>query len=179
MSHTWPYRKRSTWKGIIAGVAGGLAGAYTMGLFDGLCTKASEKFNAPERHKKLQRAAADAQEATSKAAERILRPALGRRLHYREREAAKPVVHYAFGTAVGALYGAAAERIPVTKALCGAPFGAAVFAGAHGVALPALNLTKDNRAYPFELHATEFGSHIVYGMTLEGVRRLTRWILRA
>lgn len=179
MDYTWPKRKRSAWKGILAGVAGGLAGAYTMGLFANLCGKASEKMNDPKRHKDLQRAAADAQESTAKAADRILHPVLGRHLHYREREAAKPLVHYAFGSAVGGLYGVAAEYAPTTRWLAGAPFGVAVFLGAHSMALPALHLARKNRDYPLALHATEFGSHLVYGVTAEGVRGLVRRILRA
>lgn len=179
MNSTWPRRKRSAWKGIVAGVAGGLVGAYAMGLFASLCTKASEKVNDPQRHKRLQRATADAHESTAKAADKLLRPVLGRRLTYSEKDTAKPIVHYAFGTGVGALYGATAEYVPVTKSLAGAPFGTAVFIGAHSLALPALHLTKDNRDYPLALHATEFGSHLVYGVTLEGVRRLVRHLLRA
>lgn len=179
MNSTGPGQKRSAWKGIVAGIAGGMAGAYTMGLFANLCTKASEKMNDPNRHKKLQRAAADAHESTAKAADKLLRPVLGRRLTYSEKDTAKPIVHYAFGTSVGALYGATAEYVPVTKSLAGVPFGAAVFVGAHSLALPALHLTKSNREYPLTLHATEFGSHLVYGVTLEGVRRLVRRLLRA
>lgn len=178
MNYTWPRRNRCGWKGIVAGVAGGLAGAYTMGLFADLCRKASEKVNDRKHHKELQRAAADAQEATAKAADRMLGPVLGRRLRYSERETAKPIVHYAFGSAVGGLYGVAAEYAPIAKSLAGAPFGTAVFLGAHSMALPALRLTKKNRDYPLALHATEFGSHLVYGITAEGVRRLVRRILR-
>lgn len=179
MNHMWPKRKPSAWKGIVAGVAGGLAGAYTMGLFANLCNKASEKLNDPKRHKELQRATADAHESAAKTADRILSPVLGRHLHYRERETAKPIVHYAFGSAVGGLYGVSAEYAPFTKSLAGAPFGAAVFLGAHSMALPALHLTKKNKEYPAELHATEFGSHLVYGVTAEGVRWLVRRMLRA
>lgn len=179
MNYKWSGRKRSAWKGIVAGVAGGLAGAYTMGLFAKLCTKASEKVNDPQRHKELQRAAADAHESTAKTADRLLRPVLGRRLTSSERDTAKPIVHYGFGSVVGGLYGASTEYLPVTKSLAGAPFGAAVFVGGHSLALPALNLTKKNREYPLALHATEFGSHLVYGVTMEGVRRLVRRILHA
>lgn len=178
MDYVWPKRRRSAWKGIVAGIAGGVAGAYTMGLFAEMCTKASEKMNDPKRHKELQSAAANAHESTANAADRMLRPVLGRRLRYRERETAKPIVHYAFGSAVGGLYGAATEYAPVTKCFAGAPFGAAVFLGAHSMALPALHLTKKNRDYPLALHATEFGSHLVYGCTAEGVRWLVRRILR-
>lgn len=179
MNYTWSRQKRSTWRGIVAGVAGGLAGAYTMGLFARLCTKASEKMNDPQRHKELQRAAADAQESTAKTADKLMRPVLGRRLTSSEKDAAKPIVHYAFGTAVGSLYGVTSEYVPVAKSFAGAPFGAAVFAGTHSLVLPALHLTKKNSDYPIELHATELGSHLVYGVTLESVRRLVRRLLRA
>jgi putative membrane protein len=179
MNYSWSKPKHSAWKGIVAGIAGGLAGAYAMGLFAELCTKTSEKVNDPRRHRELQRAAADAQDSTAKTADKILHPVLGRHLRSGERETAKPIVHYAFGSAVGALYGVAAEYTGVVRKFAGAPFGAAVCVGAHNVALPALNLTKKNGDYPLALHATEFGSHIVYGVTLEGVRRLARRILRA
>jgi hypothetical protein len=68
----------------------------------------------------LQRAAADARESAAKAADRMLRPVLGR-------ETAKTIVHYACESAVGGLYGVAAEHAPITKSLGGAPFGATVF----------------------------------------------------
>lgn len=178
MQHAWMKRKRSLWKGIVAGAAGGLAATWMMGHAHGLAGKASEKLMPKDKFRELQRASADAQEATSKVAERVTRPLLGRRLRHSERERAKPIVHYAFGSAVGALYGASAEYVPFVRKFAGAPFGAAVFAGADQLALPALNLTKRPREYPLAMHGTELGSHIVYGMTLEGVRRLVRKILR-
>lgn len=178
MQHTWMKRKRSLWKGIVAGMAGGLAASWVMGQFHGVASKASEKLMPKGKFRELQRAAADAQEATAKAAESITRPLLGRRLRSSERERAKPIVHYAFGSAVGALYGASAEYTSFVRKFAGAPFGAAVFAGADQLALPALNLTKSPREYPLAMHATEFSSHLVYGMTLEGMRRLVRKILR-
>ena len=178
MEHAWVKRKRSLWKGIVAGAAGGLAASWVMGHTYGLASKASEKLMPKDKFRELQRASADAREATAKAADRVTRPLLGRRLRHHERERAKPVVHYAFGSAVGALYGATSEYIPVVRKFAGAPFGAAVFAGADQLALPALNLTRSPREYPLAMHGTELGSHIVYGMTLEGVRRLVRRILR-
>ena len=178
MQYAWMKRKRSLWKGIVAGAAGGLAASWVMGQFHGAAGKASEKLMPKEKFRELQRAAADAQDATAKVAEKVTRPLLGRHLRSRERERAKPIVHYAFGSAVGALYGASAEYIPVVRKFAGAPFGAAVFAGADQLALPALNLTKMPREYPLAMHATEFSSHLVYGMTLEGIRRLVRKILR-
>lgn len=179
MNYTWKRRKRSAWKGVVAGIVGGVAGAYTMGLFYQLCEKASAKYNTPEGHKEFEDASEDSQEATSRLADRAARPVLGRRLRFHERKNVKPYVHYGFGTAVGALYGVTSEYAPVVKKFAGAPYGAAVFAGAHEAALPALHLTGKPNDYPLTHHATELGSHVVYGVTLEGVRRLVRKILRA
>ena len=174
MQQAWMKCKRSLWKGIVAGAAGGLVASWVMGQFHGVASKTSEKLMPKDTFRELQRAAADAQEATAKVAERVL----GRRLRSSERERAKPIVHYAFGSAVGAIYGTSAEYIPFVRKFAGAPFGAAVFAGADQFALPALNLTKKPPEYPLAMHGAELGSHIVYGMTLEGVRKLVRKFLR-
>lgn len=178
MQQAWMKCKRSLWKGIVAGATGGLVASWVMGQFHGAASKTSEKLMPKDTFRELQRAAADAQEATAKVAERVTRPLLGRRLRSSERERAKPIVHYAFGSAVGAIYGTSAEYIPFVRKFAGAPFGAAVFAGADQFALPALNLTKKPREYPLAMHGAELGSHIVYGMTLEGVRKLVRKFLR-
>lgn len=171
--------KRSAWKGIVAGAVGGFAASWVMGQFHALSNKAIGKVTSKETFRELQRAAADAQEATAKVADRVSQPLLRRKLRYSEKQRAKPIVHYAFGSAVGAVYGATAEYRPIVRKFAGAPFGAAVFAGADQLALPALHLTRKPTEYPPALHATEFGAHIVYGVTLESVRRLVRLILRA
>jgi hypothetical protein len=88
-----------------------------MGQFHGLCTKATGKVTSKETFRELQRAAADAQEATAKVAERVSRPLLHRKLRYSEKQRAKPIVHYAFGSAVGAVYGATAEYAPSCESL--------------------------------------------------------------
>jgi len=178
MQQAWMKRKHSLWKGIVAGAAGGLVASWVMGQFHRVVDKTSEKLMPKDKFRELQRAAAEAQEATAKVAERVTRPLLGRRLRSSERERAKPIVHYAFGSAVGAFYGASAEYASFVRKFAGAPFGAAVFAGADQLALPALKLTKSPREYPLAMHAMEFSSHLFYGMALEGMRRLVRKILR-
>jgi len=149
MQRAWMKRKPSLWKGIVAGTAGGLAASWLMGQFHGVASKTSEKLMPKDKFRELRRAAADAQDATAKAAERVTRPLLGRRLRSIERERAKSIVHYGFGSAVGALYGASSEYVPFVRKFAGAPFGAAVFAGAGQIALPALNLTKSPHEYPW------------------------------
>jgi putative membrane protein len=99
---------------------------------------------------------------------------VGYRLHEAEKVPAGSVVHYAFGAVVGAVYGAAAEIIPMVSRAFGLPFGAAVWLGAHVVAVPALGLAESPVRRPVAEEAEEFGLHLVYGSVTELVRRLLR-----
>jgi hypothetical protein len=94
------------------------------------------------------------------------------RLQPEEKKPASYAVHYAFGTTVGGLYGIAAELKPAVATAAGAPFGAAVWLGAHEIAVPALKLGKPPTREPLPLQAVEFASHVVYGVTADAVRRL-------
>jgi putative membrane protein len=99
---------------------------------------------------------------------------VGHRLREAEKAPAGSVVHYAFGAVVGAVYGAAAEIIPMVSRAFGLPFGAAVWLGAHVVTLPALGLAESPVRQPAAKEAEEFGLHLVYGTITELARRLLR-----
>ena len=83
-------------------------------------------------------------------------------------------MHYAFGTSVGGLYGAAAELAPEVARGAGLPFGAAFWLVADETALPLLGLSKGPTAYPVSTHVYALASHFVYGLTAELVRRTVR-----
>jgi putative membrane protein len=89
-----------------------------------------------------------------------------------EKSRAGAAVHYAFGAAIGALYGAVAEVIPRVTTALGVPFGIAVWLGAHVVAVPALGLSEPPTRQPIGQEAEELGLHVVYGSVTEFVRRL-------
>jgi uncharacterized membrane protein YagU involved in acid resistance len=99
---------------------------------------------------------------------------VGSRLADDQKERAGSIVHYAFGGVVGALYSAAAEIAPRISAAFGLPFGAAVWLGAHVLAVPTLDLAEPPPRQPIGKEAEEFGLHLVYGSTTELVRRLLR-----
>lgn len=173
MSHFWKARRPSTWKGIVAGLAGGLAGAYVMNQFQKGYSKASEALRSPRDGHKEERAS-DAPDATMVTADRLMRPILGRRLTREEQHRAAPIVHYAFASVVGSAYGAAAEYAPALRKVAGVPFGAALFVGADEIAVPALKLSRSPREHPISTHVYGLSSHIVYGLTTEMVRRGVR-----
>jgi hypothetical protein len=63
----------------------------------------------------------DAEDATMKTADRISQALKGRHLTKDEKKKAGPVVHYAFGALMGAVYGASVEVNPAANALAGIP----------------------------------------------------------
>ena len=173
MDHRW--RKRSAWKGIVAGLAGGIAGAYAMNQFQRGWSKAQQKLTGNgHSHQSV-----DEPDATMLTANKVARPFLHRELTREEQKKASPIVHYAFAAAVGTGYGAAAEYKPFVRKLGGVPFGAAVFGAADELAVPLFKLSKHPKEYPLSSHLYGLASHIVYGATIEAVRRGVRAALRA
>jgi putative membrane protein len=107
-------------------------------------------------------------------ADRIFQALRARHLTRDDKKEDGPVVHYAFGALMGAVYGASVEVNPAANALAGIPFGAVLFAAADEVALPALGLSDKPVAYPLSTHVYGLVSHAVYGVTTEAVRRIVR-----
>lgn len=152
------------WKGLAAGVVAGLVAAWVMGQFHQLASRAP---GMPEP-------VAGAEDSTEKTAAAVSERLFHHTLSPEEKKTAGPIVHYAFGATVAGLYGAAAEIVPaVTKGL-GAPFGAAVWLGAHVVTVPALGLSKPITRSPAPTEAVELAAHLVYGAVTEALRRLLR-----
>src|SRR5262249_3929309 len=111
--------------------------------------------------------------------EKISSAVLRRPLSGDEKKRAGPIVHYTYGTAIGALYGGLAHNYKRTEAGFGSAWGAAAWALGDEVAIPALGLGKKQTDTPLSQHAQFLAAHVIYGMTLEGVRRLTARMLSA
>ena len=65
---------------------------------------------------------------------------------------------------------------PQPPLLAGAGFGTALVVGADEIAIPALGLSGQSES-SIGTHPYGLASHLVYGVTIEGVRRLTRRFL--
>lgn len=173
-------------KGLAAGLAGGLVASWTMNQFQAAWTKATEGFEKPHGAQSMQpsegqdAAEGSAQDkenqddATVKTAKAIAEGIFGHELKKSEKKSAGALVHYAFGTATGGLYGAVAEFTPEVTRAAGLPFGAAFWLVADEIAVPLLRLSKGATEYPPSTHAYALASHLVYGLTAEAVRRTVR-----
>jgi len=150
-------RNKRIAKGALAGLAGGLAGTIAMTQFQKLWSK----LNPPS-------GGSNDEPATVKAARSIFP------FPEESKNTAGKIVHYSFGSATGAAYGAAAEVSPAVTACAGTLFGSTLFAVADEAVVPAMGWSKPPGAYPLSAHVYGFASHLVYGLATDMVRRLVR-----
>jgi hypothetical protein len=155
-------RKENVWLNTAAGAIGGLMGAWTMNQFQA----AVAKLQPPGKQ-------GGGEPVTVKAAEQISEAATGHKLTRQQKKTAEPLVHYGFGTLVGAIYGAVAAKAPITKTGAGTVYGATVWLLADEIGVPAAGLSKPPQEVPLMKHLEALGSHLVYGLTVEGVRWLS------
>ena len=164
----------------MAGLAGGVVGTFVKSQAEPVLQTLGERLFPPTHHQKEQPGAdvtghpdrmppsKMAQEATD---------AVGVTLSRDEKLAAQEGIHWAFGTTAGVAYGVAAEFTDA-EAGFGVPAAVALFGATHGTTLPALGLQAGLDELPKAWWVWEFGSHLVYGVTVEAVRRGVRQWLR-
>ena len=162
-------------KGLVAGAVGGLIGTWAMSEAQRAWTRAAG--DTPPESAGGKHDARDWQErhehqnSNELAAQAVARYLLGRHLTRDELRIAAPLMHYAFGTVVGAIYGAYAE---CRNGGSGAWLGTTVWLTADEVAMPVLGLSEPTTRRPFEMHMQSLAAHLVYGAMTEAVRRSVR-----
>lgn len=158
-------------KGLAAGLLGGLVASWVMSQFQAAVPqkKFRQLLGEPPRAD-----GAPSDPATVRTAEAVTRGVFDHKLTEDEKEVAGPLVHFAFGGTIGALYGVLAEVQPEVKAGFGSLMGTAVWVGADNGMLPLLGLAEWPAHYPASTHLYALSSHLVYGLAAEGVRRLAR-----
>lgn len=169
-------------KGFLAGLIGGLVASCVMEQFQNawnavasrLQRRRIDRGESPQSPEQTSNEDAQSEPATVKAAELISEKLLRRPLPEHAKQAAGEVVHYAFGSALGAAYGVLAEWQPRVTAGRGLPFGAVVWLVGDEIGVPAMGLSKPAREYPLSIHLYALASHLVYGATTEIVRRGVR-----
>lgn len=176
-------------KGALAGLAGGLVASFAANQFHSLWSRLrGEEQGHPEVAKLSQRggrpdtAAAKEkvasgeqpqQDATVTIASKVSSTVFDRSLSSREKHRGGVAVHYVFGAASGAFYGATGEIIPLVKVINGLAFGLSIWIVAVEVTLPALKLAAPWK-YPFRMHAYSLISHLIFGSVTEQGRKSLR-----
>jgi putative membrane protein len=176
-------RRGNAWLGALAGAAAGLVASWVMVRFNHLIgpnTSVSDKANDRYASRREGARPNDTdgtipdEPGSMQAASAIAEPVLGRELTEREKDIGGPVMHYVFGATVGALYGAAAEfdRLPTRGA--GLPYGTSVWLIADEIGMHAAGFATRPADYPLSRHVATLSTHLVFGVTVEAVRRMLR-----
>ncbi|MEM1042329.1 MAG: DUF1440 domain-containing protein [Bacteroidota bacterium] len=162
------------WKGAAAGLVGGLAGAWAKSKTEPVLQVVGEDFFPPTYDEK-QLPGADISGHPERMPPALLVARLtGGRISQTQTLAAQSRIHYVFGTGAGVAYGVLAEVAPVVGIGYGLPAALALWAGTHGTMLPALGLQARPADLPTSAHVWEVGSHLVFGLTADLVRRAVR-----
>ena len=165
------------YQAIIAGGVAGLVGTWAMSEVQRLWTRVVGDHDAPEsaggRHDARDwQERSEHQNSNELAAQAVARSVLGRYLTRQELRFAAPLVHYVFGAATGATYGAYAECRHTSRS--GVGFGTTVWLAADEIAMPFLGLSDSTARRPPEMHLQSLVAHLVYGTATEMTRRAIR-----
>ena len=148
---------RSLWKGLVAGLAAGVAATAAKTL--------AEKFYPPRVHGEP--------EPSELLTERIA----GHPLNHTTEIVASEGLHWGFGAAAGAFYGALAEFYPAATSKEGANFGLVLMALTHQGILPAMGLSAPAGELNEREQASEAATHLIFGVVAEQVRRIVRGMI--
>jgi putative membrane protein len=149
-----PRRRRSVFKGFVAGAIGGLVGAAAKA--------AGEAVYPPRTQGQIPPPAV------------LVNRMAGRSLSEEEEEVSVQAIHWGFGALAGGVYGVLAEYHPAVTRRVGASFGLALCGITHASALPMMGLTERPGDQPAREHASELVTHVIYGVVTELTRRLAR-----
>jgi putative membrane protein len=147
-------RERSILKGAVAGMIGGLAGAGAKVI--------AEKLFPPRVQGQTPPPVVLAEQLA------------GHPLPPIQQQAALHSIHWGFGAAAGAVYGALVEMEPSLGAWKGAAFGLTLNRLTHGSILPRMGLAVSKEDQPTQERVSEWVTHAVYGIFTEAVRRGVR-----
>ena len=163
-------KQQCFWRSVGAGALGGLTASFVMNQFQSLLSKAQKALSRGNDDTERS-SEGGGEDATVKTAEAIAHIVFGCELSDADKKWAGPAVHYAFGTSMGALYGALSEKLPVVSAGRGTAFGTALWLGADEIAVPATGLSGPATESPLSSHASALAAHLAYGLTTDLVRQ--------
>ena len=164
-------------RGMLVGLIAGLAASWAMDRFQDVWLVVSPPDDSQKKENETdpsEDGGESQDDATVKAASAISEGLFEHKLTKAEKKIAGPAVHYAVGATSGIIYGIASESLPQVTVGFGLPYGTAFWLVVDEGAVPLLRLSKPPTAYPPSTHIYALASHLVFGATAEGVRRLLR-----
>ncbi|MGI8958294.1 MAG: hypothetical protein ACR2IV_00730 [Bryobacteraceae bacterium] len=164
----------SLWKGLAAGLLGGLAGSWTMNASQSLMSEIRKRSKSQDsEHDSSQQQQSSSEEpATVKAARAVSEHLFHHELRDDQKSFAGNVAHYTMGAASGAVYSAVTVALPAAPLARGLVFGTALWLIADEAIVPVFGFSKAPIEYPASRHGYAWASHLIFGVTADAVRRL-------
>jgi hypothetical protein len=182
-------RNPSVFRGIVTGIAAGIAATLVMDQFQKLSTAGQKELEKRKKlaehespwqiaHEQAQEEQKESeQEGSTEIVARKIAEASGSHLQKEEKKKAGQAVHYTFGTLMGVVYSVSAELIPEVTTGAGTAYGTILFLAADEIAVPAFQLSPTPMDTPASDQLQHWAAHIVYGGTLELARSLMRRLM--
>ena len=161
-------QKASVGRSVLLGAVAGLAGSLAMAGYQEIVARVTE---GEGRGDHGAHAPLPGQENTTETAARRVARQFGHTLRTADKQLAGRALHYGFGALMGAVYGVAAEYLPVLGLAGGTAFGTVLFLGTDEAMLPLLGLASQPQETPAADHLLHWSSHVVYSTTMELTRR--------
>ena len=157
MSSTSPNGAPSLWKGLVAGLVAGVAATAAKTL--------AEKLYPPRIH------------GEPEPEELLTERVAGHPLDHTTELVATESIHWGFGAAAGAFYGALAEFYPAATSKEGANFGLVLMGLTQQGVLPAMGLSAPAEQQSEREQTSEAATHLIFGVVAERVRSIVRDII--
>jgi hypothetical protein len=151
---------------FVVGIAAGLAAALAMNLFQAAWNKAAFPVSS-------------APTATENAADTISDAVSGKPATKKARKTLANAIHYTTGAALGGVYGLVSGVVPALTAGRGALLAGTTWVLGDELAVPSLGLAPPAGKTASKVHAYGLASHLVFGLTLDLVRRELNGLLSA
>lgn len=170
-------RRTKPLAGLVAGVIGGVVATWVLDNYQrGAVAATRQGKKAARVNPVLSHQQEEQTRAHGEVAERISRAISGSGLTSRQRRLAAPYVHYGVGAIAGGIYGFSVEIVPMVKRGYGTGYASLLFLGGSRLLAPWVNLGPAPRETPPAVQAGGLSAHMIYGVTLETVRRFLRWL---
>jgi putative membrane protein len=156
-------RTKSLAKGLLAGLIGGIVATAAKSMAEKLYPPKTKTHGEPEPPILL---------------EGKIGKTAGHGLTVPQKAVSVGEIHWGFGAAAGAAYGAVAEYYPAATERDGAAFGITLVSLTHAGALPMAGLSINPEDQTPRERSSEMVTYIVYGVVTETVRKAVRKLLR-
>jgi uncharacterized membrane protein YagU involved in acid resistance len=166
------FRKSRNGSGLLKDLAYGAIGGGVGTVVMGQVTSFMYRFESAE--KKRREELARPEEPPQAMVRRLAEDVLHVNLSDEKKKKLGEAMHWAYGMAWGALYGALHDRAPALSKAAGLPFGLGFWFVGDEVVTTAFKLTGPPRAFPIDAHLRGLVGHLAYTAAADGTYRALR-----